>query len=126
MLTGKTVTHNGVLKEAAVSSSGASSSGPAVVTVTVPGRFDGSTVGLVRLALDAAIDESTADVTIELGAQWIDLPALAVLAHAHLRLRAQGRRLAVVASSDSVRRVLAVTHLSRVIPVQPRAQVMVA
>lgn len=99
---------------------------PAVITITVPGRFDGSTVAFVRQALHAVIEESTADVVIELGAEWIDMPALAVLAHAHRRLRTQQRRLVVAASSDGVRRVLAVTGLNRVIPVQPRVRHMVA
>jgi anti-anti-sigma factor len=97
-----------------------------VITVGVPGRFDGSTVALVRQALAAVIDESSADVTIDLGADWIDMPALAVLAHAHRRLRAQNRRLVVCASSDRVRRVLAVTGLSRVIAVQAHTRHMVA
>jgi anti-anti-sigma factor len=97
-----------------------------VITVGVPGRFDGSTVALVRQALAAVIDESSADVTIDLGADWIDMPALAVLAHAHRRLRAENRRLVVCASSDRVRRVLAVTGLSRVIWVQPHTRHLVA
>lgn len=100
--------------------------GRVVVVVAVPGRFDGSTVGLVRQALHSVIEESSADVTIDLGADWIDLPALAVLAHAHRRLRAQNRRLVIGCSSDSVRRVLAVTGLSRVIAVQPRTPHLVA
>jgi anti-anti-sigma factor len=100
--------------------------GPVVIRITVPGRFDGSTVALVRQALHAVIEESSADVALDLSADWIDVPALAVLAHAHQRLRAQDRRLVVCASSDRVRRVLAVTGLNRVIPVQPRIGPMVA
>lgn len=96
------------------------------VTITVRGRFDGSTVALVRQALHAAISESSADVTIDLGADWIDMPALAVLAHAYRQLHEQDRRLLVYASSDRVRRVLAVTGLSRVIAVRPRAAHLVA
>jgi anti-anti-sigma factor len=98
----------------------------ASVTISVPGRFDGSTVGLVRQALHAVIGESDADVTIELASDWIDMPALAMLAHAHRQLRAQHRRLVVCAASVRVRRVLAVTGLNRVIPVQSHATHLVA
>ena len=108
--------------------SGTTQAGPdrECVTITVNGRFDGSTVALVRQALRAAISDTSADVTIDLGADWIDLPALAVLAHAHRQLHEQDRRLLVYASSDRVRRVLAVTGLNRVIAVRPRAVHLVA
>ena len=96
------------------------------ITIAVPGRFDGSTVGLVRQALHAVIQESTADVTIDLGADWVDVPALAVLADAHWRLRAQHRRLVICAASDHVRRVLAVTGLNRVIQVLSNSSHLVA
>jgi anti-anti-sigma factor len=54
------------------------------------------------------------------------MPALAVLAHAYRQLHEQDRRLLVYASSDRVRRVLAVTGLSRVIAVRPRTAHLVA
>ena len=98
----------------------------ASVTISVPGRFDGSTVAMVRQAVHAVIAESDADVTIELASDWIDMPALAVLAHAHRQLRAQNRRLVVCAASVRVRRVLAVTGLNRVIPVQAHGAHLVA
>jgi len=98
----------------------------ATITITVPGRFDGSTVGLVRQTLHSVIAESHADVTIDLASDWIDMPALAMLAHAHRQLRSQNRRLVVCAASVRVRRVLAVTGLNRVIPVQAHAAHLVA
>jgi len=92
--------------------------GPAEITLTVRGRFDGSTVGLVRAAVHAVIEDSTADLRIDVSdISWIDVPALAVIADAHRRLRAQGRRVELRGANDRIRRVLAVTGLSRVIPV---------
>jgi anti-sigma B factor antagonist len=89
------------------------------VVIAVRGRFDGSTVGHVRAALHAAIEETSADILVDVhDVGWIDLPALAVLADAHRRLRVQDRRLVLSACSDQIRRVLAVTRLNRVIPVE--------
>jgi anti-anti-sigma regulatory factor len=90
------------------------------------GAFDGSTVALVRQALAAVIDESSADVTIDLGATgstcrpWPSSPTRTV------DCAPENRRLVVCASSDRVRRVLAVTGLSRVIAVQAHTRHMVA
>jgi len=91
------------------------------VTVQVVGRFDGSTVPLVRAALHEAVDDGDEDVLLDItGVDWIDIPALALLADTQRRLRAHGRRLRLRGCEPRVRRALAVTRLNRVIEVERR------
>lgn len=90
-----------------------------LVTVQVVGRFDGSTVPLVRAALHEAVDDGDEDVLLDIsGVDWIDLPALALLADTQRRLRERGRRLRLRGCEPRVRRALAVTRLNRLIDVE--------
>lgn len=92
-----------------------------LVTVQVVGRFDGSTVPLVRTALHEAVDDGDEDVLLDIaGVDWIDIPALALLADTQRRLRAGGRRLLLRGCEPRVRRALAVTRLNRLIDVEPK------
>ncbi|CAN5197263.1 MAG: STAS domain-containing protein [Nocardioidaceae bacterium] len=90
-----------------------------LVTVQVVGRFDGSTVPLVRSALRQAVEDSDGDVLLDIsGVDWIDIPALALLADTQRRLRGRGRRLQLRGCEPRVRRALAVTRLNRVIAIE--------
>lgn len=91
------------------------------VTVQVVGRFDGSTVPLVRAALREAVTGSDGNIQLDIsGVAWIDVPALALLADTQRRLRACGRRLQLRGCEPRVRRALAVTRLNRLIEVERR------
>ncbi len=87
--------------------------------VSVVGRFDGSTVPLVRSALHAAVHTGDGDVLLDIsGVDWIDVPALALLADTQRRLRARGRQLRLRGCEPRVRRALVVTRLSRLIAIE--------
>jgi len=89
------------------------------VTVQVVGRFDGSTVPLVRAALHEALAAGDEDVLLDItGVDWVDIPALALLADTQRRLRARGRALRLRGCEPRVRRALAVTRLNRIIAVE--------
>ncbi len=90
-----------------------------LVTVQVVGRFDGSTVPLVRAALRPAVEDNDGDVLLDIsGVDWIDIPALALLADTERRLRGRGRRLRLRGCEPRVRRALAVTRLNRRIAIE--------
>jgi anti-sigma B factor antagonist len=88
-------------------------------TLALGGRLDASSVGEVRASLDQLIDASVDDVVVDMsGVDVIDVTGLGVLAAAHRRLERAGRQLILRGCADHVRRVLAVTRLSRVMHVE--------
>jgi anti-sigma B factor antagonist len=89
-------------------------------TLTLDGRLDASSVGDVRARLNRLIDTTSSDtVIVDLsGVDVIDVTGLGMLAAAHRRLEQSGRRLVLRGCADHVRRVLAVTRLSRVMHVE--------
>jgi anti-sigma B factor antagonist len=88
-------------------------------TLTLSGRLDASSVGEVRARLNSLIDTTTETVIVDLsGIDVIDVTGLGMLAGAHRRLERSGRRLVLRGCADHVRRVLAVTRLSRVMHVE--------
>jgi len=88
-------------------------------TLALSGRLDASSVGEVRACLDRLIDTSADDVVVDMsGVDVIDVTGLGVLAGAHRRLERAGRQLILRGCADHVRRVLAVTRLSRVMHVE--------
>lgn len=83
------------------------------------GRLDGSSVGEVRARLHHLIESGTGPVVVDLAAvDLIDVTGLGMLAAAHRRLEREGRRLVIRGCADHVRRVLAVTRLTRVMHVE--------
>jgi anti-sigma B factor antagonist len=88
-------------------------------TLALRGRLDASSVGQVRASLDRLIDGGAGDVVVDMsGVDVIDVTGLGVLAAAHRRLERTGRQLILRGCADHVRRVLAVTRLSRVMHVE--------
>ena len=88
-------------------------------TLALSGRLDVSCVGEVRASLDRLIDAGADDVVVDMsGVDVIDVTGLGVLAAAHRRLERSGRQLILRGCAGHVRRVLAVTRLSRVMHVE--------
>lgn len=89
-------------------------------TLTLSGRLDASSVGEVRAALITIVDSTDRDVVVDLSlVDCIDVTGLGMLAAVHRRLERAGRQLVLRGCADHVRRVLAVTRLSRVMHVEP-------
>jgi anti-sigma B factor antagonist len=88
-------------------------------TLALSGRLDASSVGEVRPSLNRLIDTTGANVVVDLSqVDVIDVTGLGLLAAAHRRLERDGRQLVLRGCADHVRRVLAVTRLSRVMHVE--------
>jgi len=88
-------------------------------TLALTGRVDASSVGEVRASLDRCIAAGADDVVVDMSeVDVIDVTGLGVLAAAHRRLERAGRQLILRGCADHVRRVLAVTRLSRVMHVE--------
>jgi len=84
--------------------------------------------GSPRLAtcLNDVIWRSTGDVVVELDVHMVDSTGLAVLLNALRRLDRTGRRLRVVSTQPSVRRVLGLTRLARELRVTDRVDDAIA
>ena len=92
-------------------------------TLPLSGRLDASSVGEARASLNRLIDATGTtgqDVVVDLSrVDVIDVTGLGMLAAAHRRLERDGRHLILRGCADHIRRVLAVTRLSRVMHVEP-------
>jgi anti-sigma B factor antagonist len=89
-------------------------------TLVFRGRLDASRVAEARAALSLLIDTAPGDVVVDLSAvDLVDVTGLGMLAAAHRRLERAGRHLVLRGCGDHVRRLLAVTRLSRVMHVEP-------
>lgn len=87
--------------------------------LVLSGRLDASSVEEVRASLNRLIDSTDGDVVADLsGVDVIDVTGLGMLAAAHRRLERAGRHLVLRGCADHVRRVLAVTRLTRVMHVE--------
>lgn len=90
-------------------------------TLSLQGRLDASSVARVRDQINDALDEHpTGDVVIDVsGVDVVDATGLGVLTATHVRLEREGRMLVLRGCSASMRRVIAVTRLARVLHVEP-------
>jgi anti-sigma B factor antagonist len=88
--------------------------------LSLSGRLSASTVADVRAALVAAIACGTGDLVVDIsGVQLVDASGLGVLVGAHrLALRSE-RRLVLRGVPARIERLLAVTHLNRVMTLEP-------
>jgi anti-sigma B factor antagonist len=88
--------------------------------LSLSGRLSASTVAEVRAALVAAIDRGRGDLVVDLtSVELVDASGLGVLVGAHrLALRGE-RRLVLRGTPPRVERLLAVTHLNRVLTLEP-------
>jgi anti-sigma B factor antagonist len=84
--------------------------------VKIGSHLDVRNVGQVRTVLHQAIAAADGDVVVDMaGVEVIDAAGLGMLTAAHLRAERAGRHLVLRHCSDDIRRVLAVTHLNRVL-----------
>lgn len=84
--------------------------------VKIGTHLDVRNVGLVRTTVHRAIDSATGDVVVDMGGvELVDAAGLGMLTAAHLRAERAGHRMVLRHCSDDVRRLLAVTHLNRVL-----------
>jgi anti-sigma B factor antagonist len=92
--------------------------------VAVAGRLSARTVADVRAALVEAIAAGTGDLTVDIsGVHLVDASGLGVLVGAHrLALRSE-RRLVLRGVPERIERLLAVTHLNRVLTVEQAVKV---
>lgn len=88
--------------------------------LSLTGRLSAVTVADVRAALVQAIGCGTGDLVVDIaGVQLVDASGLGVLVGAHrLALRSE-RRLVLRGVPARVERLLAVTHLNRVLTLEP-------
>ncbi len=88
--------------------------------VKLGSHLDVRNVELARTTVHAAVAAAVAgsDVVLDLeGLAMIDAAGLGMLMAAHLRAERAGVRLVLRSCSDDVRRLLAITHLNRVLHV---------
>jgi anti-sigma B factor antagonist len=92
--------------------------------LALAGRLSARTVADVRAALVVAIAGGTGDLVVDLsGVQLVDASGLGVLVGAHrLALRSE-RRLVLRGVPERIERLLAVTHLNRVLSVEQPVRV---
>jgi len=85
---------------------------PGCLEILVEGEIDLAVAGQLEQALEDA-DSQCREVLIGLqDCEFIDSTAIAVIVHAHNKMTAEGRRIAVYGPSNQVRRVLSITGLT--------------
>jgi anti-anti-sigma factor len=84
--------------------------------IALSGRLDVSAASDVRAVLHAAVDAGTGDLVVDLsGVEAVDATGLGVLLGADRRARQAGRRVVLRDAAPSVRRILRLTRLHRVL-----------
>lgn len=92
--------------------------GDGVVVVVVRGEVDIRTAPELRDCLSQVVEGGAQQVVLDLSdVDFLDSTALSVMVGAHKRLSKAGSALLVVAATEAVQRVLAVTGLGRVFSV---------
>jgi anti-anti-sigma factor len=87
--------------------------------ISLAGRLAASTVAEVRAALVAAISAGTGDLIVDIAnVELVDASGLGVLVGAHRLALREERRLVLRAVPPRIDRLLAVTHLNRVLAVE--------
>jgi anti-sigma B factor antagonist len=91
-----------------------------VAVLTVNGELDIVTAPALREELARHIDAGSLRIVVDLrGVDFLDSTALGVMVGAHKRLVAEGQRLAVVCTHESILRVLEITGLAGIFAVHP-------
>ncbi len=84
------------------------------------GSLDVRYIGELRAALYRLLDEHSGDVRVDISAvDSVDLTTLKMLAVANRAAERQGRRVILIGGSASVRRLLHLSHLRWMLPVEP-------
>ena len=90
--------------------------------VSLAGRLDGAGAAEARDALHRAIAAGSGDLVVDLAdVELLDATGLGVLVGAYRRARLGGRRLVLRDAAPRVARILALTRLDRVIPMDRAA-----
>jgi anti-anti-sigma factor len=92
-------------------------------TLTVSGQVDVRTIGELREALYAHLEQHPGDPVLDLsGVESVDLAALRMIAVASRLAVHQGRRLLVPGCPPQVRRLLHLSHLRGLVAVEDPAE----
>ena len=93
-------------------------SGDGVLTLAVEGELDLATAPQVREPLEAAIDDGTSRIVVDLRTcGFIDSTGLGVLLHAAKRADEAGGGMALISTDAQIGRLLELTMIDRTIPV---------
>jgi anti-anti-sigma factor len=92
--------------------------------LALSGRLSARTVAYGRAALVEAIEGGTGDVVVDIsGVQLVDASGLGVLMGAHRLAQRSERRLVLRSVPERIERLLAATHLNRVLSVEQAVRV---
>jgi anti-sigma B factor antagonist len=90
--------------------------------VALAGRLDVAGAGVARDALHEAIPAGSGPLTVDLSeVELLDATGLGVLIGTHRRARLAGRRLVLRDATPRVARLLLMTRVDRIIPVEQTA-----
>jgi len=90
--------------------------------VSLSGRLAASTVADVRAVLVAALESGNGDLLVDLtGVELVDASGLGVLVGAHRLASRMDRRLVLRSVPPRIERLLAATHLNRVLAIDDAA-----
>ncbi|GAB2985988.1 STAS domain-containing protein [Nocardioides montaniterrae] len=88
-------------------------------TLVLSGDFDVRSTGQVREAINDQLEQYDGDITVDMrGVECIDVTALKVLAAASRRALKAGHHVVLCGTGPSVRRMLHLTHLIRVVELE--------
>jgi anti-anti-sigma factor len=89
-------------------------------TLELTGSLDVRCTAELRAAVYRLLDETTTDVRVDISrVDSVDLTTLKLLAVANRVAERQGRRVVLTGGSPAVRRLLHLSHLRWMLPVEP-------
>lgn len=90
--------------------------------VRLQGRLDAAAVATARDVVSKALALGEGDLVLDCSdVECVDVTGLGLIMSVHARLRAENRRLVLLGCRPRVRRALAVSRLSRILPTQSRS-----
>jgi anti-sigma B factor antagonist len=95
--------------------------------VTLPQHVGESNAAQIREELLRVINRGVTELVIDMtGTAWCDYEGAAAVTRAHQRATASGTQLRLAVTAETVRRVLALNGLDRLIPVYPSLDAAIA
>lgn len=92
-------------------------------TLTLTGSLDVRCTAELRVAVYLLLEGQLGDVRVDIaGVESVDLTTLKMLAVANRFAERQGRRVVLTGGSPGVRRLLHLSHLRWMLPVEPAGQ----